>query len=257
MRSVLVYCINKSSKEFTPKYLKKILSFGSSFSESYLVLKALLVQDCITLSSWCYVCWSGSHDPMGHDIPQSPKGDTSPGLHVFWLSFLLQLAWPTPIWCTTGWKLLSCLGSPTPSPDWTTWNHPSPPNASPCSTSSQKREYPTCVNEERCHVWPELNVDGGEEVWAVLLSSWLAGWGLPTLNSLYWNYSLDLAIAQGNILGQKATEKTGYNRISSGTCSRKEHGELLWTKFKKFLTGAPSIFYVWLLHEQVLCHCVF
>lgn len=56
MRSVLVYCINKSNKEFTPKYLKKILSFGSGFSESYLVLKALLVQDSITLFSWCYVC---------------------------------------------------------------------------------------------------------------------------------------------------------------------------------------------------------
>lgn len=83
MRSVLVYWTTKTNKEFGSKYLKKILSFGSSFSEDYLVLKALLVQDSIRLSSWCSVCCNGPHDPMGHDVPQSPKGDTSPGLHVF------------------------------------------------------------------------------------------------------------------------------------------------------------------------------
>lgn len=41
----------QTNNQFAPKYHKKILSFGSGFLKSYLVLKALLVQDIIALSS--------------------------------------------------------------------------------------------------------------------------------------------------------------------------------------------------------------
>ena len=258
MRSIWVSWATKTKKLFASKYLKKILSFVSSFLESYLVFKALLVQDDIRLSFWCYVCCNRLLGPIGLDVPQSPEGNTShASLHLF-DSFLLQLAWPTPIWCMTGWKLLSCLGSSTPLPDWTTWTHPSPRNASPCSTSLQKREYSSCIDEERHDVWPEWNVHSGEEVWAVLLSSWPVSWRLPTLNSLYWTYSLDLAVPQGNILGQEAMDKErGCNYIDSGTCSSKGHGELLWAGFKMYLARGPGAFSGWLLRGRVSLHCVF
>ena len=74
-----------------------------------------------------------------------------------WLSVSHLLAWRIITWCMIGSKLLSCLGSSTQCPDWTTLTHLNPQNASPCYMCLLKRVYtvihlPTLINNLNVHL---------------------------------------------------------------------------------------------------------